>query len=171
MSDTSTTPDPPSAASRALLERMEELKVELGAVKIMRDDSPDVKAAARRKRAELKAALGEVTGLYRWMSSPADTNGLRARVIRRDKSTCRYCGAFLADAAITLDHIVPRCRGGHSSYRNLVVACATCNHSKGDLDLNDWFAERHCTPKQRRRSKASWPATERDQLPVAAEII
>lgn len=49
-------------------------------------------------------------------------------VMRRDKNTCGYCGAY----ASTVDHILPRSRGGPRSWVNLIAACLTCNQLKGD---------------------------------------
>ncbi|MBK8445700.1 MAG: HNH endonuclease [Micropruina sp.] len=51
-----------------------------------------------------------------------------SNVLRRDRFRCAYCGG----PADTRDHIVPRSRGGASSWLNLVAACATCNGRKRD---------------------------------------
>lgn len=49
---------------------------------------------------------------------------------------CAYCG----QPAGTLDHVRPRCRGGHTVTQNLIAACATCNRAKGsELDWTTWF--------------------------------
>ena len=49
---------------------------------------------------------------------------------------CAYCGG----AAQTLDHVRPRCRGGHTVVRNLIAACADCNRAKGsETDWTAWF--------------------------------
>lgn len=52
----------------------------------------------------------------------------RRGVLRRDGHRCAYCG----HAAATIDHIVPRCRGGNDSWTNLVACCLRCNGVKGD---------------------------------------
>lgn len=52
----------------------------------------------------------------------------RKNVLRRDKSTCQYCGA---KEELTLDHVFPKSRGGPSSWTNVVVACRSCNVRKG----------------------------------------
>jgi 5-methylcytosine-specific restriction endonuclease McrA len=57
----------------------------------------------------------------------------RRAVMARDAHTCVYCGA----RADTLDHVVPRSRGGHHEWTNVVAACARCNHRKGDRLLNE----------------------------------
>lgn len=53
----------------------------------------------------------------------------RREVFARDRHTCQYCGATRTD--LTLDHVVPRARGGGHSWENLVSACPTCNRRKG----------------------------------------
>lgn len=53
---------------------------------------------------------------------------IRVRVLRRDGYTCYYCGA----EADTVDHLVPRAKGGTDDMDNLVAACRSCNYSKQD---------------------------------------
>jgi 5-methylcytosine-specific restriction endonuclease McrA len=52
----------------------------------------------------------------------------RAALMHRDRFRCAYCGC----KADTVDHVVPRSRGGEHSWENCVAACATCNHRKAD---------------------------------------
>ncbi|MGH2926610.1 MAG: HNH endonuclease [Solirubrobacteraceae bacterium] len=53
----------------------------------------------------------------------------RRAVFARDDWTCQYCGAR---ANLTVDHVVPRSKGGPSSWDNIVASCAPCNRRKGD---------------------------------------
>ncbi len=53
----------------------------------------------------------------------------RREIFLRDRYACQYCGRETHD--LTLDHIVPRHRGGAHSWDNLVAACKACNHRKG----------------------------------------
>ncbi len=53
----------------------------------------------------------------------------RKEIFARDKYTCQYCGVQTHD--LTLDHIIPRHRGGAHTWDNLVAACKHCNHRKG----------------------------------------
>ncbi|MDP9381662.1 MAG: HNH endonuclease [Chloroflexota bacterium] len=53
----------------------------------------------------------------------------RKEVFTRDKHTCQYCGKLTKD--LTLDHVVPKSRGGSHTWDNLVSACKSCNHRKG----------------------------------------
>ena len=52
----------------------------------------------------------------------------RRGVLRRDAQRCAYCGA----GATTIDHVIPRSRGGSDSWENLVACCLRCNNTKGD---------------------------------------
>ena len=52
----------------------------------------------------------------------------RAALMHRDRFSCAYCG----DRADTVDHVVPRSRGGEHSWENCVACCAPCNRRKAD---------------------------------------
>jgi 5-methylcytosine-specific restriction endonuclease McrA len=54
----------------------------------------------------------------------------RRNIFLRDKFQCQYCGS--TDTKLTLDHILPRSRGGESSWENLIAACPKCNSKKGN---------------------------------------
>jgi 5-methylcytosine-specific restriction endonuclease McrA len=56
----------------------------------------------------------------------------RLRVYMRDKFRCQYCGDKKTAAELTLDHILPRSRGGDNSPVNIVTACLQCNNRKRD---------------------------------------
>ena len=59
----------------------------------------------------------------------------RMAIYLRDGFTCAYCGTDLTGSApsgVTLDHLVPRCKGGTHDSANLVTACARCNFSRQD---------------------------------------
>ena len=60
------------------------------------------------------------------------TRGLRAnrnRIYRRDNHTCVYCGST---RNLTLDHVIPKSRGGKNEWTNLVTSCSKCNLKKAD---------------------------------------
>jgi 5-methylcytosine-specific restriction endonuclease McrA len=56
----------------------------------------------------------------------------RTRIYMRDKFRCQYCGDKKAVSELTLDHILPRSRGGDNSPFNVVTACMSCNQRKGN---------------------------------------
>lgn len=55
----------------------------------------------------------------------------RQSVFERDAYSCQYCGTEPGRGNLTLDHVVPRSRGGKSNWHNVVVACMKCNTKKG----------------------------------------
>ncbi len=55
----------------------------------------------------------------------------RFNVYARDDSTCQYCGRRLPRSELNLDHVVPRSRGGTTSWENVVCSCVACNLRKG----------------------------------------
>jgi 5-methylcytosine-specific restriction endonuclease McrA len=61
----------------------------------------------------------------------------RKHLILRDRSTCQYCGIHCTSKTISIDHIIPRSKGGNSSWENLVVACSSCNHKKANKHLHE----------------------------------
>ena len=56
----------------------------------------------------------------------------RLRIYMRDKYRCQYCGEKKGVGELTLDHILPRSRGGDNSPINVVTACVKCNNRKSD---------------------------------------
>jgi 5-methylcytosine-specific restriction endonuclease McrA len=59
----------------------------------------------------------------------------RREVFRRDGYVCQYCGQPTSHP--TLDHVIPRHRGGQHTWENLVTACMRCNHRKGGRPLEE----------------------------------
>ncbi|MGE1112969.1 HNH endonuclease [Priestia megaterium] len=56
-------------------------------------------------------------------------------VLNKYKNTCYYCGS----KGNTIDHVIPRSKGGKTTFNNLVCACEQCNTEKGDFDLNKFL--------------------------------
>lgn len=61
----------------------------------------------------------------------------RRNIAIRDNSSCQYCGEVLHTEDYTIDHVIPRARGGTSVWTNLVLACVPCNKSKSDKRLQE----------------------------------
>ena len=53
----------------------------------------------------------------------------RQNIFKRDSHNCQYCGT---GRNLTLDHVIPKARGGKSTWNNLITACQECNARKGD---------------------------------------
>src|SRR4051812_39012384 len=56
----------------------------------------------------------------------------RRNVFKRDHYVCQYCGSQPGTNELTIDHVVPRSKGGVSSWTNCVLACTACNKRKAD---------------------------------------
>ncbi|MEQ8195745.1 MAG: HNH endonuclease [Rhodospirillales bacterium] len=61
----------------------------------------------------------------------------RYNVFLRDRFTCQYCGEPSAAEDLTFDHVVPRSRGGRTTWANVVAACTSCNLHKGNRLLRE----------------------------------
>lgn len=55
----------------------------------------------------------------------------RQNIYMRDKLTCQYCAKRFPRSDLNLDHVVPRSRGGRTTWENVVCSCVTCNLKKG----------------------------------------
>lgn len=67
----------------------------------------------------------------------------RHNVFKRDNFTCQYCGI---NKDLTLDHLIPRSKGGKSNWTNLVTACKSCNAKKGDFSPEEVGMKLHKMP-------------------------
>jgi 5-methylcytosine-specific restriction endonuclease McrA len=56
----------------------------------------------------------------------------RRSILIRDEQNCQYCGKKCSSRQISYDHVIPRSRGGISSWKNLVIACVDCNFYKAN---------------------------------------
>ncbi len=56
----------------------------------------------------------------------------RRLVYARDQYTCQYCGNSPGASQLTLDHVLPKSRGGQKTWENIVTACKRCNQRKGN---------------------------------------
>jgi 5-methylcytosine-specific restriction endonuclease McrA len=77
----------------------------------------------------------------------------RKNLFKRDRYTCQYCGLQPGPEELTVDHLVPRSRGGISTWENCVLACVECNKRKADRSPAQAGLRLRRTPK-----KPSWKA-------------
>lgn len=71
----------------------------------------------------------------------------RKNIFERDRFTCQYCGVkppskraalkWMEQKSLTFDHIIPRSRGGKTTWENIVTACYECNRKKGNKSLEE----------------------------------
>jgi len=69
--------------------------------------------------------------LRKVIARPLHVRFSRENVYLRDSHRCQYCGIRCGPRDLTLDHVVPRSRGGKTTWRNVVTACVACNRRKG----------------------------------------
>ena len=83
--------------------------------------------------ARVAIRMPSVIRLTEFRRIPYQTRALsRKNILLRDRYTCQFCGRVCAAAELTLDHVIPRSRGGHTDWDNLVACCHACNNLKGD---------------------------------------
>jgi 5-methylcytosine-specific restriction endonuclease McrA len=75
-----------------------------------------------------------------WKMPPVNRRG----VLTRDKYLCQYCGSR---HNLTMDHVIPRSKGGQHTWENVVAACVKCNGMKGDKLLHETQMQLRSQPK------------------------
>ncbi len=114
----------------------------------------------RSPSAEIR--LPSVVALKRFIPLTKRPAFTRFNVFLRDRFSCQYCGDRLPSHHLTFDHVVPRSRGGRTTWENVVTACADCNLSKGsrlarETGLRPMYAPRMPTTYELRESGRGFP--------------
>ena len=78
-----------------------------------------------------KIRLPSVVALRKYQRAARRVAFTRFNVFLRDRFTCQYCGSAFASSALTFEHVIPRSRGGQTTWSNIVSACEPCNRAKG----------------------------------------
>lgn len=73
----------------------------------------------------------------------------RSSIYKRDENKCQYCGST---KSLTIDHVIPKSKGGGDTWENLVVACCSCNTKKGDKLLEHTGMKLRKQPKRPQNS-------------------
>ena len=102
-----------------------------GKAEVVHDDA----AGAILHAATVALATPSVIRLSRYVRVPYRNRVplTRAALMRRDNYKCAYCGR----KAETIDHVIPRSRGGQHAWENCVASCTICNHRKADRFLEE----------------------------------
>lgn len=88
--------------------------------------------------ARVRVPMPSVIRLLEYRRIPHQTRALsRKNILLRDRNTCQYCGTCLPAGELTLDHVIPRSRGGISTWENLVACCHSCNRRKGNQMIHE----------------------------------
>lgn len=119
----------------ASYEPLSVVSVKRAIVLLLKEKAELVEAAEAYLRAERRAfRVPLVIRLVCYVRIPAHLSLPLSRrtVISRDHYTCQYCGCQFNRSDLTLDHVLPRSRGGPTTWENVVAACRTCNQRKGN---------------------------------------
>jgi 5-methylcytosine-specific restriction endonuclease McrA len=101
----------------------------------------------------LKIKVPEVIVLVRYngLPNPAAVFS-RRNLFRRDHNQCQYCGSRPGTPELSIDHVMPRSRGGKSTWENCVLACTDCNRRKRDRTPEEAGMRLHKRPEKPRWS-------------------
>ncbi len=86
--------------------------------------------AVRSQSCEIR--LPSVIALKKFVPLARRPAFTRFNVFLRDRFSCQYCGGRFQVEDLTFDHVVPRSRGGRTTWHNVVTACTACNLRKGN---------------------------------------
>jgi 5-methylcytosine-specific restriction endonuclease McrA len=118
----------------ATYEPLSVVSVKRAVVLLLKEKAELIEAAQARLRAEnfsipkpLVIRLVYYVRIPRRMSLPVT----RKTVLARDNYTCQYCRTAPPRQKLTMDHVLPRSRGGKTTWENVVAACQRCNGRKG----------------------------------------
>jgi 5-methylcytosine-specific restriction endonuclease McrA len=95
----------------------------------------------------LTMRLPSVVSLKEYIPAARRPAFTRFNVFLRDRFTCQYCGVRSGAEGLTFDHVIPKSRGGRTTWSNVVAACEPCNLHKGGM----MPAEAHMFPRTRPR--------------------
>lgn len=83
----------------------------------------------------------------------------RENVYARDAGKCQYCERRVPRHEVTYDHVVPRSRGGHTTWENIVIACLACNQHKGGRTPEQAGMKLRCTPVKPKKLRETFRIT------------
>lgn len=90
------------------------------------------RGSGQQSRLELAAIIAVDGPRMRHGSGESRVPLSRSMLFSRDRHVCAYCGGRFSATQLEVEHVIPRSRGGHTVWQNLVSACRNCNQRKGD---------------------------------------
>lgn len=118
----------------ATYEPLSIVSVKRAIVLLLKEKAELVEAAEARLRSEnLSLPVPLVIRLVYYVKIPRRVTlpVTRRGILARDHYACQYCGATPLRQDLTIDHVLPRSRGGKTTWENVVTACQKCNSRKG----------------------------------------
>lgn len=119
----------------ATYEPLSIISVQRAIILLLKEKAEMVEAAAEylhAARTTLPVPLVIRLVYYVRIPHPVTLAPTRRSIALRDRYTCQYCGQAPGRSLLTIDHILPRSRGGQTTWDNIVTACRACNMRKGD---------------------------------------
>lgn len=113
---------------------------ELNTVALTDSDRHELLALCERRLAKFLEQRGGSVWQHRSGADGYVPGSVRYEVLKRAKYRCELCGAHEDQAALHIDHIIPRSKGGSDDISNFQSLCVTCNTSKRDRDDTDFRA-------------------------------
>ena len=104
--------------------------------------------------------LPSVVALKEYIPQARHPSFTRFNVFLRDRFACQYCGDSFLATDLTFDHVLPKCRGGKTSWDNVVTACSYCNLKKANLIPKD----ANIFPRQSPSCPTVWQLQENGRL-------
>jgi 5-methylcytosine-specific restriction endonuclease McrA len=102
--------------------------------------------------------LPSVVAVRDYVRMPRRVAFTRFNVFLRDRFRCQYCGESFPASELTFEHVVPRSKGGETSWTNIVAACDPCNVKKDDrLDIKPLRAPFVPTAHDLMKAKRAFP--------------
>lgn len=120
-------------------------------VLLLQSKAEVIEATEQRLRAQgISLDIPLVIRLVRYVAIPRFRRlpCTRRTVLIRDRETCQYCGAQPGRGKLTLDHVLPKARGGSTEWTNVVTACSDCNHRKANRTPEEAGLTLRVTPRQ-----------------------
>jgi 5-methylcytosine-specific restriction endonuclease McrA len=137
----------------ATYEPLNVVSVKRAVVLLLKEKAELVEAAEAKLRSEsfsvpvpLVIRLMYFVKIPRRISLPVTRRG----VLSRDYYTCQYCGVTPPRKELTIDHVLPRSRGGNTTWENVVTACQKCNGRKGNRTPDEAYMKLRATPQRPR---------------------
>ncbi len=137
----------------ASYEPLNVVSVKRAVILLLKEKAELVEAAEAKLRSEsfslpvpLVIRLVYFVKIPRRISLPVTRRG----ILSRDNYTCQYCGVMPPRKELTVDHIIPRSRGGKTTWENVVTACQKCNGRKGSRTPDEAHMKLRAQPKRPR---------------------
>jgi len=137
----------------ATYEPLNVVSVKRAVVLLLKEKAELVEAAEAKLRSEslsvpvpLVIRLMYFVKIPRRISLPVTRRG----ILSRDHYACQYCGVTPPRKELTIDHVVPRSRGGKTTWENVVTACQKCNGRKGSRTPSEAHMRLRAKPERPR---------------------